>query len=372
MKINLMDPGLKGAGGHHYDWDRRIANLLAASGHEVRVYAFARADIDKLDGFARDVQVEKLFRMDPYVRPLQFDPISGTIERMLVGRQLIGEDLQKVAEADLWLWPTLFCHQLLGCAAAKPVAAISGCIDMPPAGDLPLPHAEPGPWWRFAANSLRQRGHVIRALGSGEAEEVSAFLPFIGDLDPCRLPVPVDGTPRERRELKTVGFFGSKPRDEHGSHVVGALIELCLRDGLDVVTQAGDLVPAAMRSHPQLKHLDNAGEFPGKLESCDLVVAPYRWEMYVARGSGTLWQAMASGVPCVAPAGASISRTMARAGSVSLFSELSPRAVFAAIQHAKQNYAALAAAALRSALEWPEQNGLARYVDVMTNGRRSM
>jgi hypothetical protein len=366
-----MDPGLKRAAGHHYDWDTRIANFLAASGHEVRVYIFAGADDSPLAGFDRAVRVRKLFRMDPYALPSQFDPVSGAIEKMLIGRRLIGDDLLKVEPADLWIWPTLFCHQLLGCVQARPAAAISGCIDMPPASDFPLPHAEPGPWWRLAAKGLREAACTVRAIGAGQEESVAAYRPFIGELDPVCIPVPVDGAPRKRSELKTVGFFGAKPRDEHGSHLVGPLIELCLNAGLSVVTQAGDLVPAPSRNHPRLTLTDNHGDFPEKLESCDLVVAPYRWEKYVARGTGTMWQAMASGVPCVAPAGASVAGEMARAGSAVLFTELSPQGVFTAIKSARENYPAIASAAYRGADEWRERNGLRKFADAMINGLRN-
>ncbi len=371
MKINLLDPGLLRVGGHHHDWDHRIANLLVSQGHDVVVYANANAADEVTVGFDAAVRVEKLFRLNPYALPDQFDPICGEIERQLLGRQLVGADLRKVADADLWFWPTLFSHQLLAIPAIKTRAAISGCLDMPPQNGIDIPFAEPGVWWRLAAKNLRLMKTDIRTIGACESEGLNAFLPFIGNLDPVRLPVPVDGTPRRRAALGTIGLFGSQPRDEHGSRLFGGLIERALKAGLKVVTQAEICVSGEMRSHPGLTLLDNAGEFASKLERCDLLVAPYQWHRYVGRGSGVIWQAIASGVPCVAPEGASLSRVMARSGSASLFLELTLDGVFAAISHAGENYPALAEAAFRAAGEWRETNGLARFVDAMVHGARA-
>jgi hypothetical protein len=369
MKINLLDPGLLRIGGHHHDWDHRIANLLVSRGHDVIVYANAYAADDVTVAFDAAVRVEKLFRLNPYALPDQFDPVCGEIERQLLGRQLVGADLRKVADADLWFWPTLFSHQLLAIPAMKTRAAISLCRYMPPQNGVDVHFAEPGVWWRLAAKNLRLMKSDIRVIGACESEGLNAFMPYIGNLDPVRLPVPIDGTPRRRAALETIGLFGSQPRDEHGSSLFGGLIERALKADFKVVTQAVAAVPAGMRTHPGLTLLDNAGEFAPKLERCDLLVAPYQWHRYVGRGSGIIWQAIASGVPCVAPEGASLSRVMARSGSASLFSQLTLDGVFAAILRARENYPALAEAAFRAAGEWRETNGLARFVDAMVHGQ---
>lgn len=368
MKINLLDPGLVRAGGHHHDWDRRIANLMAARGHEVRVYAYAQASAEAVEGFADAVRIEKLFRMDPYLPPERFDPVCGEIERQMVGRETIVQDLRQVAPADLWLWPTLFSYQLWATAMLRPQAAISACLLLFPGQVTEFAHAEPGPWWRFASKAVRVANLDIRTIGIPEAEGLNAYLPFLDDLDPVQVPIPVDGEPLKRTSLETIGFFGARPRDEHGSGLVPLLIGRCLKEGFKVVTQDAELLPPRLKAHPALTVLGHEGEFPEKLARADLVVMPYQWHKYLGRGSGIAYQAMASGVPCVAPKGASFSRTLAGLGSASLFSDLSLDGVFGAIARARQNYSTLADAAFRGALDWRKKHGLAKFVDAMVEG----
>lgn len=365
MKINLLDPALSNDGGHHYDWDTRIANLMAEQGHEVRVYASKTATGAAVAGFRPDVEVAKIFRMKPYLEPASFDPICGEIERQLIGRQVLAEDLKKVAEADLWVWPTLFSYQLLACAMVRPRAAISACLLYPPADAAEFAHAEPAGWWRFAAKAAVHAKLDIRSIGAPEPEALTSFLPLVGDLDPIALPVPVDANPRRRVALETVGFFGAHPRMEHGSLLVAPLVERCLGAGLKVVIQDGSILSEQAKRHPNIAVLGHEDDFDAKVSMADLVVMPYEWHKYLGRGSGIAYQAMASGVPCVAPRGATFTRSLQRIGSASLFGSLTEGAIFAAILAARQNFAALAEAAYAGALDWRREHGLAKFVDAM-------
>jgi hypothetical protein len=368
MKINLLDPGLIEVGGHHHDWDTRIANFLIGLGHEVSVYAHARALPDALLGFESAVRIERLFVVDPYAILSELDPSCGDIQRQLFRTKMVLSDLKRVERADLWLWPTAFAYQLRGCAAVDTDVQISACLHTPPADDLALPFAETGVWWRMAAKSLRATGRRILTIGTIEADGLTSFQPFIGELEPIHVPMPIDGTPSRRAELKTIGFLGEH-RDEQGRHLVGELIDCCLKAGFKVYTQTDRIVPAVLRHHSGLTLLGYDGDFPSKVERCDLIVAPYRWDKYNSgRGSGVIWHAIASGIPCVAPSGSTPGRALARIGSASAFSGLSVASVFDAILHAQKAYPVLTEAAFRGAQEYRQQNGIARFVDVMING----
>ena len=364
MKINLLDPGLVRPWGHHHDWDTRIANALAGRGHEVCVYASVDAVPEALSGFADAVRVERHFRIHPYREPEDFDPLCGEIERQFVSRNWTARDLGQVAEADLWLWPTLFSYQLWACATVRPKAAISACIHMPPGQPSGAVHAEPDPWWRFAAKGARAAGLDLRTIGILDPEGLQASLPFLGDLDPFVLPIPIDGKPRRRTSLETVGFFGAS-RVEHGSPIVPDLIARCLDEGLKVTTQDTALLSPAIRGRPGLEILDPGGDFADKVARADLVVLPYQWGKYLGRISAVACQAIASGAPCVVPRGASFARATARIGSGSVFSPLNVETVFAAIARARQSFHALADAAYAGALEWQGTQGLTKFVDAM-------
>lgn len=368
MKINILDPGLLSVIGHSHDWDIRIANRLVALGHEVSVYAHVHAHPAALLGFDGAVRVEPMFVHNPYSVASEFDPICGEIERQFVGARKVSRDLKKVDPADLWLWPTAFAHQLRGCAMVDTDARISACFLIPPNDGLGIPFAETGEWWRISAKALRAAGHRTLTMGTVEAEGLPAFQHFMGELDPVRLPTPVDGRPSRRTELTTVGIFGAQ-RDDQGRLVVGRVIARCLQAGFKVLTQTDKMLPEALKDHPGLTLLGYDGDFPSKIERSDLVVAPYRWDLYSGgRGSGIISQAIASGIPCVAPYRSSPGRALARIGSAVLFSELRAAAVFDAILHAQKTYPVLAEAAFRGAEEWREQNGIAKFVDVMING----
>jgi hypothetical protein len=369
MKINLLDPGFGVASGHHYDWNTRIAKHLVASGHEVSVYAHVQAQPAALLGFDSKVRVDPLFEMMPYVGTFDFDPICGEIQRQLVGTRSIINDLEKVGPADHWLWPTAFAYQLRACALIDTRATMSFCLHTPPDNGSGIPrHAESGAWWRMAAKSLRSTPNRVLAIGSVEAECVPSFLSFMGELNPVHLPMPIDGTPTRRTELKAVGFLGGQ-RAAQGRHLIGDLITRCLSAGFKVLTQEDESVPAALRLHPNLTVLGFRGDFPSKVERCDLLVAPYVADVYRAgRGSGVVWQAIASGVPCVAPLHSCPGRSLEDVGSGSFFSELSANSVFEGILYAQKSYPVLADAAFRGAKEYCEHNGLSRFIDVMING----
>jgi hypothetical protein len=372
MIINLLDPGLGGAEGHHHDWNTRIVNRLSALGHEVSVYAAAQAHPASLRGFENAVRVERLFEMNPYKNKLDFDPICGEIQRQILGTRTIARDLGNVAPADLWLWPTAFAYQMRGCAMIDTKAAMSFCIHTPPDNGTGLPrHAETGAWWRLATKSLSAAGHRILTVGAVERECMSALLNFIGDLDPKHLPMPIDGMPGRHNELRTIGFLGAQ-RDDHGRLLLGQLIARSLEAGFKVLTQRADTVPASLRKHPGLTVLDFEGDFPSKVEACDLLVAPYRWDAYVAgRSSGVIWQAIASGVPCVAPFNTCPGRSLASVGSGVFFSEFTTASVFDAVVQAQRLYPSLADAAFHGATEYAKHNGLDRFVEAMITGGKN-
>ncbi len=77
MIINLFDPGLSFVGGHHLQWDRLLAEELAAQGHTVTVYCHKGIVPEARAAFRDPVALVPLFRNYAYVHPLQLDPVAG-------------------------------------------------------------------------------------------------------------------------------------------------------------------------------------------------------------------------------------------------------------------------------------------------------
>ena len=66
MLINLMDPSLRIAAGHHLDLDIDIAKELARLGHDVHVYSHRDISADARALISPHAPLTPIFRLSPY------------------------------------------------------------------------------------------------------------------------------------------------------------------------------------------------------------------------------------------------------------------------------------------------------------------
>lgn len=360
----ILDPGLIAPGGHHLDYDLRIAGELKARGIDAHLYAHADVQPAVLERLRPVVPVTPLFRASPYTATVPVPAGGGPRARHAADARATAEDLAGLpaaAGATHWIWPSLYAAQLEACARHAPAAAIAACI-----------HVEPD--FRDPAGTDRWREAFAAACPIGARVQVgvmvptlqAAYGPLAGDVPIGLLPIGHDGFPpaAPRSRLRRIGFFGLQ-RGGKGAAIVPSLAAALAGAGYEVVVHdSGGHLDAGPRI-PGVTRLDYVPDLPAAIARCDLVVAPYDPVAYRTKGSGIAWEAVASGVPVVVPAGTAPGSWIASLGAGVLFREYSAGAVLDAVRLAADGYAGIAAAAFAAARGWPGRHGTGPLVSAL-------
>jgi hypothetical protein len=360
MRISLLDPGLLDRRGHHLEWDLRIVDELTSLGHRVEVFAHRRAGPKVIESFSGRAELSPLFRVFPYAGTGAIDPVAGELCFFLDGASVLAEDLRRIGECDLWLWPSLFAPQLCACSMVAPAARISGCIHVDPAFQA----VNGRMWWRYAfLTAERARLRASIGVTVPQLQEEYARLAPAGRIE--LFPVAHDGAPAGMRKtgLTRIGLFGHQRADK-GAALLPELVSRLLRDGFEVVLHdSGGLVRAG--NAPGLTVLGYVPFLPEEIAKCDLVVVPYDPTIYRSRGSGIVWDAIASGVPLIVPSGTAPSRLVDETGAGKTIDALSVDAICRAIIDVRQNYERVATAAFEASRRWQATHGVKRFVAAM-------
>jgi glycosyltransferase involved in cell wall biosynthesis len=361
MNISLMDPGLIDVAGHHFDLDLKMVRLLRDDGHRVRVYCHRAAIRQVLDAIAPHAEVIPLFQVSPYLDHRTLDAHAGELIAYLRGSQIVAADLRGVAPADLWLWPTLTSAQLNACATVAPHADVSGCIH---AGTRTEEQPNGGMWWRYSFLAAHRSGMRLR-IGAIEPGHRQSLLPLTTDGAFEDFPNFYEGAPASlpKQSLSTIGFFGHQ-REEKGRSVIAPLVRALTARGYRLVVQdsRGRFIAANDERIRVMRFVENLAE---EISRCDLVVLPYAPDRYRNRGSGILMDALASGVPVVAPRGTFPGHWVEQTGAGTQFVSPTPEEILSAIERARTGFPALAAAAHAASIAWKQRYGLRRFVDAM-------
>jgi glycosyltransferase involved in cell wall biosynthesis len=361
-RIAIMDPGLAGRLGHHFDQDFRIARALRALGREVEVHAVANAAAELTAAFAAiGVPLHRTFRANAYHRPA---PADDTWEHWQARVALTAQDLAAVAPADVAFWPSLTPAHFLALTATGHGRRIVGGLDGHINYATPL-GAELLASGRAAAQALGGR----LALGAYDRFIVDAYRPILAGLPIARLPVPYDGhcTP-PAATLSRVGFFGHQ-RGERGARLIPELIEALVVRGLKVTIQDSGGRIALRQPHPDIAVLGYVDDFAAALADCDLIVWPSGPEHYAARTSGVVWEAIASGRPVVVPSGCLPAQIAYHDGAATFFHQATAASVLRAIDEAVEQYGDLARRADRMAQRWRATEGTAHLAAALVAPR---
>ena len=356
-----MDASLRVLGGHPHDIDLRITREMAEAGHDVHVYCHLNATGVLKSHYHSIAPITPIFSINPYLRSEFFDPVAGDIIKNLKGGRKTATELMSARDADLWIWPSLYAHQLLACALTRTKVSISGCIHHPPdffsAGDTA--------WWRYGFIAARNAGLNLMA-GTLVPEARPLYAPLTTDGNFFLLPFPNDGCPAlvERQAVKTIGVFGSQ-REEKGVVFLNSLLEKLVSDGYEVILHDSNQGENGYGEISGVVRLGHVMNLDTEIAKCDLVLTPYQSEFYRYRGSGIVMSALASGVPVVAPHGSAPGRLVAETGAGTLFTSYSFDSIHAAIQSAISGYAAIAKAAYITGCQWEGQHGVKKFLGAM-------
>lgn len=346
MKICLLDPGLLGTSGHHFDWAHKLVREAHLRGLQVTVVCHQRAHPQMAQWLEPYARVQALFSVDPY-EGAGFDVASTAL----------AADLAGLPDADLWLVPTL----TLGLAGALAKMAktpwIAACIHHDPAytGASDVAH------WCTALAELQVHGKT--ALGTTTSALAQAYTQLSG-LPIDLWPLAHDGhrALQPRRSLRTVGILGHQ-RAEKGLLLIPDLVQGLRGLGLNVLLHdtIGQLqdpgLPGVQTVHGFVL------DFNELLRHCDLVITPNDSASYRLGGSGVVWEALASGIPVLAPRHTFSGQWALQTGGGLCFDTVTPSAIVQSVVQAQAVYAQLAAAAFTCSQNWPQEHGVARFLD---------
>ncbi len=355
MIINLIDPALRLAAGHHLDLGSGVAHTLRHAGHDVHVYYHAHISSEASTLLRRHAAFTPLFRLTPYEAPGNG---AGETAAWIDAAKSIAEDLRKVRRAEAWLWPSMFSIQALACTLVNPAPPIVGCL-----------HVEPG--YLARDGSALWRHAFAAAADAGTRLRLGAFEPMLRE-QYDRLPPPMPFAPlaipydrsrptRQHERMIWVGFFGAQ-RDEKGVSLIQNLMPRLFECGLNVVlhdSSGGSSGRGDARFRALFGYVE---DLAAEIAACDLVVTPYNPETYRTKGSAIVWSAIANGVPVVAPRNTASGSLIEQSGAGTTFAEYSADSVFAALIDARDRYPAIAQCARDASERWLAEHGLQKHV----------
>lgn len=356
MKINILDSGIIERLGHHFDYCMKLARHYSNAGMDVHVYGGVQMTAQTEAEFGKYGSISKLFRLRPYQPSRSYDYYGGEIHQHHVEAESVAEDLEKARPADLWIWPSLWAHEVQACAQARIAGNIVGCVHADPGVESRSVEAQ---LWRSSLLNAAANG-VRLTLSAHEGELRHRFAAIYPGAKFAIIPHPVEGSaPAEPRAgLKRIGFLGHQ-RVNKESPAKAKLLAKLIDDGFAVTYQN-----SSNSKSPDVPGVDILGyveDLAVPIADCDLVVLPYDVEFYAARGSGILAQSLALGVPTIAPYGTLPGRTIENFGVGPLSVGNAAGAIYQAINLARRAYPTYAINAQRAAQIFCKHNGVAKF-----------
>ena len=336
MKLLILDPGLRGLAGHHYDFVHKLNTYLTARGHEVKIYCNANADSDVVGRFNN---ITPLFRSFPYPQH------HGEILDYHHHSRLVFEDLSTIEDADYWIWPSAFSFQVNGVRLAQRNTKSVGCVHV----EHDYHHTV---WGKAQWQDATTDQFKLFAIEHKLVED------YINIGVPCQYtPNPADNIPIEhpRTHMRTIGFFGHQ-RTDKGSDKITSIID-ALSDRYNIIWH--DSGGGARYDHPNVKCYGSVPVLSDIIRTCDLVVLPYDRTKYRKMSSGIMCETLSVGIPCVVPSGTAQADWMRDNQSGVMFED----DIIAAIEVADSQYQQIANGAYRAAVNWSDKYGIEKFVN---------
>ena len=359
MKINLIDPGLISKKGHHHDLDLRIINQLISQNHEVILYSHK----DYVTNDDKDhIKVIPLFSINPYDN-FKEDPFTGELDEFIYLSNIYSQELNQIGNADLILAPTLFSFLLNALALLKSKKPIAGCVHFGP----DFQNINNGKLrWRVAFRNAADNNLSLN-IGGLEKVTVHDYLPITMNKKFHLFPLPYDGSPivRKKTELKTIGFFGHQ-RGEKGFKLFEPLIKYLINEKKNIIFH--DSGCSLSFNHPMVRNINFVKDISVEIAKCDLVLLPYSHDEYKNKGSGILWESLATGIPTIVPSDCTLAEHIKDTGAGITFSDSKNiESIFDAFKRAELTFEHIAQNSFIASQNWRKTHGIKNFITDFLN-----
>ena len=389
-----LDTGLHDDIGHHANYCRYIVRALRGRAIETSVFAHRSVSATLRD----ELGARPHFRVHTYAEGDR-DPICGWLRDFDDFARVTLEDLARlprVGADTLVFMSTVFPAQLAAAlrwhaqlpVSRRPVLVIEMSdtrltFDVEAGFDVRVPNPifRPIPLlYRQAARAMPTLGATRRHFVSFDAATSRAASVLLSQpFKTLPLPYPAVAPLRSRAGARpvVVGLLGHH-REDRGYSILPELaaallhahpdIRLLIQTAHAVGPPETALALAALAASDARVRLEPrpAGRalWAELLEASDLVLCPYRPELYAASFSSVAAEALANGIPVVVPARTTMATLLqeCRQGGT-LFERFDAAAIATAVGQALQSFDRIATAAHEAGKAWPQTRGPDRMVE---------
>ena len=396
MRIFVLDPGLTGMTGHHFNVAKGFQREAARRGIDIRFYVNRAAEAAVLS----ELNARPVFQFGPY-QVVSGDPLSGPIEDVIGVGLSFAESCKSLNEDgvradDLVAVPTATQNEVHGCALwlhsmtkeARPFLAAAFSFEnymrTPDYRDFDMRIA---PTYRFAAKKLAFVMPQDRLVVLGQSAVIASRLTELMCMPVHECPMPHDYAslaPRARAETfddqdRTVVSVVGTSRPDKGFHLLPEIVARCAGRGgahefmIQVAPESalglwGDWADE-MRARSDVRlHIGAMDEaaYLDQIVRSDIVLLPYDPHRFAGQTSGIFAEAVALGRVVVVPSGTWMAQHLQRgAGAGVVFRDQAGVSIADALIEAERNLPDLSARAQARATAWRDAQCTARFFDVM-------
>jgi hypothetical protein len=404
MRLIYLDPGLTSNLGHHANSCRALTAEMRRRGIDVHVFAHAQLP----PALQEELRATPLFRAYTYWVD-DGDALSGWLNAFTIAARATTEDLATIAARLGGIGPEDVVY--LNSAQAAQMHGLAGWLGSLPAyamprallefgvdpgldvvsvapGNIQVSLRDPrqdarGVLYRFAACQIAAPVRERLRLTTFDVDASSGYQSLLG-LRVDTLPVPREGVWNPSRAavpaIPTIAFLGHQ-RGEKGYHLVPDIIQDVLRarpkvhflvhnGNLSDLTEIDRAIERLAQSDSTRITLDliavDQKQWQERLDRSDIIVLPYYPPRFALSYSAVACEAIACGIPYVAPSNTSMARQQRNFGCLeSTFAEWTPSSIAAAICNLVDRFPEAARAATNGAAAWKRTQGVRHTVDAM-------
>jgi len=394
MRVIYCDPSLYSNLGHYATYCRLLVQAFRQKGHDSIILSSYNIE----DSIQNELGAYKVFSVSPYALTSN-DTLCGWIKSYYDIASIICNDLLSVdniniddlvffdAATPAALWGIILWMKNRANYCPKVVVSL-----IEQTGMLATPNEKseweirPGNHYPslYRLSGLNLPGSLKQNISFITVDRTfSEIYSFLVQTNVNYVPHPYNAICQRSEEFKnelTIGFIGAQ-RPNKGFHlvpeIVGKLlsqfsnINILVQDGRHELKETLDKLQQMSINHHRLRlvlNIQSTIDWKNLLSQCDILVAPYDIAHYATACSGISCEALANGIPLVAPEATTLTKLMHEFGFPGeSFSSSTPDKIVEAIGRAILRYETLSALANNARKMWAQKNGALNTVVSILN-----